>query len=150
MKDLRLYILMRNDLDSMKAGRAAAQASHASNAFIHKFGKNEEVKEWANQTPQGFGTAIVLSGDVKDIEYALIRTGVCVPSAPHEKVVDPDYAIVVTAEINRLISSCSNIFLVEHLENGMVCIHREEWTCAYIFGEKEQLTEILGKFPLYS
>ena len=68
MKDLRLYILMRNDLDSMKAGRAAAQASHASNAFIHKFGKNEEVKEWANQTPQGFGTAIVLSGDVKDID----------------------------------------------------------------------------------
>ena len=31
-----LYILMRQDLPSMNAGKAMAQASHASNAFIYE------------------------------------------------------------------------------------------------------------------
>jgi hypothetical protein len=42
-KDLALYILMRNDLASMNVGRCMAQASHASNAFIYKFGKNRAL-----------------------------------------------------------------------------------------------------------
>ena len=29
-----LYILMRNDMDSMNPGKAMAQASHASNQFV--------------------------------------------------------------------------------------------------------------------
>ena len=29
-----LYILMRTDMDSMNPGKAMAQASHASNAFV--------------------------------------------------------------------------------------------------------------------
>ena len=30
-----LYILMRNDMKSMNPGKAMAQASHASNAFVN-------------------------------------------------------------------------------------------------------------------
>ena len=32
-----LYILMRNDLNSLNSGKAMAQASHASNAFVSHF-----------------------------------------------------------------------------------------------------------------
>ena len=36
-----LYIIMRNDLDSMNPGKAMAQASHASNAFVTKIDKED-------------------------------------------------------------------------------------------------------------
>ena len=34
-----LYILMRTDMDSLNPGKAMAQASHASNAFVYRWGK---------------------------------------------------------------------------------------------------------------
>ena len=55
-----LYILMRTDMDSMNPGKAMAQASHASNAFVFRFGKENLVKQWQGETQQGFGTVLVL------------------------------------------------------------------------------------------
>ena len=57
-----LYILMRNDLPSMNAGKAMAQASHASNAMVHNSDCDAfkgMVKEWQGETPQGFGTLVL-------------------------------------------------------------------------------------------
>lgn len=58
-----LYILMRSDLDSMNPGKAMAQACHAANQFVFENGANAEVIAWTEQTPQGFGTTIVLDAD---------------------------------------------------------------------------------------
>lgn len=79
-----LYILMRNDLDSLNSGKACAQAAHAANVFqselegfresFHKgiFGDHVDLNDaknlietynsWWNQT-RGFGTTITLSAD---------------------------------------------------------------------------------------
>ena len=48
-----LYILMRTDMDSMNPGKAMAQASHASNTFVFRFGKENLVKQWQGETKQG-------------------------------------------------------------------------------------------------
>jgi hypothetical protein len=77
-----LYILMRTDMVSMNPGKAMAQAAHAGNALEthfettiqlamtssdpHEREKSEMLNaayhQWKNQTPQGFGTTIVLGG----------------------------------------------------------------------------------------
>lgn len=148
-EQLYLYILMRKDLPSMGAGRAAAQASHAANAFWHKYGNTEEAKRWAAETPQGFGTAIVLGVDSFTLAEKL--------SDAHElgvacdKVVDPDYVITVPAEVVPYIDDKKlSQFEQSPSDPTKYLFHREEITCAYIFGDKEKLSSLLGGIPLYS
>lgn len=71
-----LYILMRTDLDSLNPGKAMAQASHASNAFVHQAENysrkiTDTLEEWRGETNQGFGTVLVLGGSMNDIEYTI-------------------------------------------------------------------------------
>ena len=70
-----LYILMRTDMDSMNPGKAMAQASHASNTFVHSVEPGYNVDEalfdaWQKETQQGFGTVLVLG--VNEIEMRSI------------------------------------------------------------------------------
>jgi hypothetical protein len=150
-ENLYLYILMRNDLPSMGAGRAAAQASHASNAFIHRFGQRGDVVEWSRQTPQGFGTAIVLSADAYDINVVLddcrnVGVEVC------DVVIDPDYVVPISSELVKFLNPEDKRIKVEtsDADPNKSFIHRSEMTCAYVFGDKEKLAPILSSFPLYS
>jgi len=150
-ENLYLYILIRNGLPSMGAGRAAAQASHASNAFIHKFGDNAEVKLWQAQTPQGFGTAIVLSAGLHDIAETLhdcreAGFEVC------DTVVDPDYVVPISSELVPFLNPEDTRFKVEPsaTDPNKAFLHRSEITCAYVFGDKASLSPILSRFPLYS
>lgn len=135
-------------MDSMRAGRAAAQSSHASNAFIHKWGQREDVKEWQRQTKQGFGTAIVL-GVTKEQMETVLQSKVI----PSGLVIDPDYCIRVNREIAGLLSQnydgrfCN--FKFDYTNPEIIVISRKEATCAYIFGTKEELEPLLGALPLY-
>lgn len=152
MKDYRLYILMRTDLPSQGAGRAAAQASHASNAFWKSWGQRAEAKDWARQTPQGFGTAIVL-GATKDQIDAIFRRPDFKDYLMKEWVIDPDYVIPIPSETAPYFSQAKLHGVngsVEEVAPGKWILHREEKTCAYIFGEKEDLAPILGHLPLYT
>jgi len=148
MNDYVLYILMRNDLPSMNVGRAAAQASHASNAFIHSFGKRNDVKKWQKQTSQGFGTAIVLSADKKTIQFTIDNINKC-KDCPISWVTDPEYGMPVTKEIWEHISIELQSAQPVVKEDGMVVWFRKEDTCAYIFGSKEDLLPFLGELPLW-
>jgi hypothetical protein len=150
-ENLYLYILMRTDLPSLSTGRAAAQASHASNAFIHKFGGREDVIRWQAQTPQGFGTAIVLSAGFRDITETIREChgagfGVC------DTVIDPDYVVPISSELVTFLNTDDTRFEVETsaTDPNKSFIHRSEVTCAYVFGDKERLAPILSRFPLYS
>ena len=134
--DLTLYILMRNDLASMNAGRCMAQASHASNAFIHKFGKNPLVKEWQKQTNQGFGTAIVLSADLFRIEMTerkLTESGFEI----HERVIDPEYSYIVQDEFIDLIDMKKHVLQPVQKDDGTWVAWRSEVTCFYAFGDRD-------------
>lgn len=155
-KDLRLYILMRNDLESMSTGRAAAQASHAANAFIYKFGKRKNVQEWQKQTSQGFGTAIVLSVSFDQLnELKKVCLQAILSKEVHtDRVVDPDYAISISSElipfINQEDISSGRIKIEPSITNAnKYILHREEITCAYIFGDKELLKSLVENLSLY-
>lgn len=151
MSDYALYILMRHDLKSMGPGRAAAQASHAANAFIHKYGKRKDVQEWQKQTKQGFGTAIVLSVDREKLAD-LIK------SAKDSKlvtdfVIDPEYTMTISSEVLDLI----DVSLIDVQQSryitiegpGQYLLFRKEKTCGYVFGDRERLKPLLGELPLY-
>jgi hypothetical protein len=134
-KDLALYILMRNDLASMNAGRAMAQASHASNAFIHKFGKEPEVKSWQRQTTQGFGTAIVLSADefqIKMTDRRLFENDFTIK----DYLIDPEYSYVVQSEFIGLIAEDKHVMEPISKDDGTWLAWRKEMTCFYAFGDR--------------
>lgn len=142
-----LYILMRNDLDSMNTGKAIAQGSHASNAFVQHFhaymqevnakpvnmgevhANNTAFYEWENSTNQGFGTVLVLEAGIKDIQSTvdIMKAMDYISGMVH----DPTYPLV----------------------DGKVVHHIPLDTCAYVFvPNKEQDTiasAILGNFSLH-
>lgn len=129
-----LYILMRTDMESMNAGKAMAQASHASNAFIHDAANVIEqspewhrIEAWKESTPQGFGTVLVLEVNEKEM-----RTAVDVASSLNflaEVIHDPTYPI----------------------RDGDTCHFLPVDTCGYVFGDKNDpmLKAILGNFKLH-
>jgi len=135
-----LYILMRNDLASMNAGKACAQASHASNALVHHFslkkaGEREPISEnshalfekWEKETKQGFGTVLVLAVNECEMRFtvdAAERYGL-VSGVVH----DPTYP----------------------LRDGSTTHFIPLDTCAYVFTDKnDPVTDLLlGNFPLH-
>jgi peptidyl-tRNA hydrolase len=135
-----LYIIMRTDLPSMNPGKAMAQASHASNAFIHKYGNMEGfVKDWQKQTPQGFGTVIVLGAtQAQLIEIESV-----------ELVYDPTYPYSVSAEIFPLINPETITAIPINKPDGSYILCRSEITCGYVFGTRENLKDIIGHLPLH-
>lgn len=142
-----LYILMRNDLNSLNPGKAIAQGSHAANAFVHHFNGyaqeyntksvHESIEvdtmngfnEWERSTEQGFGTVLTLEAKMVDIQsvVSIFKALNYVAGVVH----DPTYPIV----------------------DGDVVHHVPLDTCAYIFvpnKEKDEISNILlKKFPLH-
>lgn len=153
-KDYRLYILMRADLQSLTPGRACAQASHATNAFMKAWGSREDVKEWQKQTKQGFGTAIVLGVTIKQLQD-LLKDRTFKRIIPGGEVVDPDYCIRVNHEVAGLLHQnydgkfCNFKFNYDLADEKTVVVSRKEVTCYYVFGTKEELEPWLGVLPLY-
>ena len=132
---LSLYILMRNDMESLtgsnfnRVGKAVAQGSHASNQMVVEAlnkndpNLNELLSKWSSEA-NGFGTCIVLS-----VTEAQMRASVCYAQALgfHAGIThDPTYPLL-DGETLHLIP-------VD--------------TCAYIFGYKHELRLIIGDFDL--
>jgi peptidyl-tRNA hydrolase len=142
-----LYIIMRNDTNSMNPGKAMAQASHASNAFVHHVKRySQKVQSrpvntdteisntkgfyaWENSTPQGFGTVLTLEAKMLEIKQSvdIFEKMGYIAGIVH----DPSYPIV----------------------DGEIVHHIPLDTCGYIFvpnKEEDQLaTAFLKKFPLH-
>ena len=130
-----LYILMRTDMESMNPGKAMAQASHASNAFVSNAEPGYNVDEelfnaWQESTPQKFGTVLVLG-----VNEAQMRTAVEVAESfgvdkfPCDIIHDPTYP----------------------LQDGDTTHFIPVDTCGYIFGDKDDLMlqSIIGNFELH-
>lgn len=141
-----LYILMRTDVTSLNPGKAMAQASHASNAFVKEvrdIGAGppvgtplwEMAEKWQRSTNQGFGTVLVLDGKT---EYQIIETlrkfdayqkNANMLDVTYGLVNDPTYPI----------------------RDGDVTHYISFNTCAYVFFDKNNpvINEILSEFSLH-
>lgn len=65
LEEIYLYILMRQDMASMNAGKAVAQGAHAANQMVYEMDPgnpdhNEWLTTWQRETGKGFGTTITL------------------------------------------------------------------------------------------
>ena len=126
-----LNILMRNDMASMNAGKGMAQSSHAYGAL--KKAIRESIKmqpaylEWMGQTPQEFGTTIVRAANQETIASVLDEIKRWHMPVVAGWVHDPEYP-VRDGEVTHLIP-------VD--------------TCAFVFGEKEDVTHACGWLELY-
>lgn len=149
-----LYILMRTDLSSMNGGRAMAQASHASNAFIHKYSAEAAVVQWQNETKQGFGTAIVLGATIAQI-FDVFNNRLASKATSkywlYDLVTDPDYVVRVPKEIYGLIDpkkiNKQNCYPIEGTSD--MSVSRRETTCGYVFGIREHLKPALEHLVLH-
>lgn len=127
-----LYILMRNDLDSMNCGKAIAQGSHASNAFVHEYHAfmqkvngnskkydmahveelNHAFTEWENSTEQGFGTVLVLEGKYKNIKNTVDTLDDF--GYISGMVFDPTYPILDGESIHHIpLETCGFVFVTD-------------------------------------
>ena len=147
-----LYILMRNDLQSLNPGKAMAQASHATNLFM--LDKNPAVqllrKEWTKTTTQGFGTVLVLAASLSQIKTAVkaaMKVSGMFPTCGG-LVVDPTYPYSVSAETAELIPITHDT-LPRIISGQTASLWRQDITCGYVFGDKGDLRTVIGNLPLH-
>lgn len=135
-----LFILMRTDMVSMNPGKAVAQGSHATSQF-HRLmentldmeaaknggvpqGKAADYLEWINQAGT-FGTVLTLGVTKAELDEVLIYTEQF--GADYGLVVDPTYP----------------------LRDGDTTHFFPVATCAWVFGEKDDLAHVLGWLELH-
>ena len=148
--EYRLYILMRNDLPSMNAGKAMAQAAHAANALTAQWGHMSDVQAYSN-AKQPFGTAIVLSVDKDTLIHRLKRAQMRDGTVPYGPVWDTTYPFNTTTEIAALIPKRTLTAPTIMKDDGRAVCFRKEITCGYIFvaaGTSDQI-ELVGDLPLH-
>lgn len=130
--DLICYVIMRTDLDSLNPGKAMAQAHHAYGALkvhVRQQSNNwsKSYIQWQDQTKQDFGTVIVLSGSLIEIDIALQDIENLNLPLLAGWVLDPTYPV----------------------RDGQVTHLIPLYTCAYVFGERSACTAITDRFTLH-
>lgn len=137
-----LYILMRNDMESMNPGKAVAQGAHAANAFVFNVMQRWNASwnntsmtlsptqkdlfiGWQGSSLQGFGVTICLevNGDQLEGAVSIAQRSGFIAGIAH----DPSYPI----------------------RDGKVVHLLPLNTCGWVFGPKHDLVPILSQFDLH-
>lgn len=132
-----LYVIVRNDLQSMNFGKAEAHSGHAGSQFVHHFMKNDIdnkfFKDWISAA-DGFGTQINLNANIDEVHS--IKQACDIEEIPNSLVIDPTYPFIPPRHI-------ANILSVD-------CMFREEVTAFWAFGLKDdiKLKRIFREFKL--
>ena len=134
-----LYILMRTDLASMNPGKAIAQGSHATSLFHAAMDNpsgaaswSSEYVEWRSQA-DGFGTVLTLGCNEQQMRDVIGWLSECDDDSEFDSPVvfgiinDPTYPI----------------------RDGEVTHYIPLDTCAYVFGDKDELSNFLGHLDLH-
>lgn len=112
--DPTLYILMRNDMDSLNPGKGMAQAAHAANHFtatIESYSEfQDEFNEWEKSTAQNFGRTIVLA--VSSEELLKMTDAAGKAHLLYGLIIDPTYPLQ-DGDTTHLLSlmTCGWIFM---------------------------------------
>lgn len=147
---------MRTDLPSMNAGKAMAQASHASNQMVHHIrnSKNDtlqgDLNEWQSEA-NGFGTCIVLGATGKEIDNLINGLDHMVDTVfVAGQVIDPTYPFFASKEYVDLFDKDAVTAVLDVIrDDGTMLFLRKEMTCAYLFGEKEEIEGYVSHLNLH-
>jgi len=156
MSDLVVYVLVRNDLPSLNPGKMAAQVHHAGVQMMSKHSTHQLVINYimdgAKQGADGFNTTLVLSADAEEIADASYQVSNLPAGEAISCIVkDPSYPFVVDWEIANLLKENFRIKWVKNLENHKVLMTREEDTCAWFLGSRDNpnFKDIFAQFSLH-
>ena len=156
-----LYLLCRNDMDSMNGGKAIAHGAHAANQFTHEIDKilsqpmtksdvdtNDRLQNhyntWLNSA-NGFGTTISLSMSLPEMQTVVyVAKSMGFVSA---LTIDPTYPYILHKEYANLINHPEATPPIS-MGNGMMMCYRDDVTCGYVFGLKSDLKPIVGNFKM--
>ena len=135
MREPVLYILMRTDMKSMNPGKGMAQAAHAQAAFTWKITHTEHLPQnvdfgyqrWCEQTPQRFGTTIVLDGGDEKYMLHIIDVVKQLDNVVAGVVHDPSYPV----------------------RDGRAMHHTPCNTCAFVFLDQAEGVGPLDSLGLY-
>jgi hypothetical protein len=171
-----LYLLVRNDLQSLNAGKAVAHGAHAANLFMWNMERMmrdtvwnnpaqehqskpkfwSEYLEWLGEVPEipaehradGFGTTIALSVNKPQLE-TVVNLGLRLGFSAG-LAWDPSYPYDVDAEVAKLIERVE-AYPLEYppiYKGARATCFRREVAAGYIFGRKDDLRPLLQNFPL--
>lgn len=125
-----LFLLIRDDLESMTLGRSCAMASHITDHFrkdaedSNNVDYCNSVKAWRQETSQGFGTVYVMG--VAENQLRSVQS--C------DRFQQPTCAVTTDPEY--------------HIEDGLVVHIIQLDVGAYIFGDKDKIMNILGTYGI--
>lgn len=156
--DYCLYVIVRTNLESMNPGKAQAHSGHAANAFIFKYfidnptdsdrdhDTREAVRQWMQQTDQGFGTQFNLKAANWVADIHMLDTWAWDNGYAHGMVTDPTYPFEVNEEVFHLLDHSK--VEVHSQRNGKYICYRPENTAFYIFGQRSdrKLSDALRTF----
>jgi peptidyl-tRNA hydrolase len=155
IKDLAVYVLVRNDLPSMNPGKAMAQVHHAGVQMMFNHATNPLVKEYVQsgnaQGALGFNTTLVLAASREEMNNSILMAKFKAVCFCH--VVDPSYPFLVESEeIANLIPQTDTVKVIKVLDNGRVLMVREELTCAWFLGDRNDpdFRAIFEGLPLHA
>ena len=145
-----LYLLVRNDLPSLNAGKAMAQAAHAANSLTAEWGADDAVKEYSNRKHQ-FGTCIVLGVDKRTLVSRLKKAQSLDWAIPWGPVCGQDISIQYHYRNCCTYSQESHDGSTILKEESRVVLFRRELTCGYMLvadGSNDQKT-LVSDLSLY-
>ena len=134
-RDIRCYVLVRNDLPSLSSGKAAAHTHHAGVQMVAKYMDHAIVRDYIEQGiangADHFNTTISLSASLSQIKTILkmaIEMGYVA-----DCVEDPTYPFFVDTEVVPYLNS-NEIEVTPVTNPGQTLVTRHELTCGYILG----------------
>lgn len=152
-KDLTVYVLIRNDLPSMNAGKAAAQVHHAGVQMLVKHSDHPLVKEYVSnglaQGADGFNTTLTLGATARQIDAVMAK--VCHFDTVCGMVVDPTYPFWVDPEIAPMLEVNQSVKRPGVMSQSGELFLRNELTCAWVLGDRNDYVfkSIFEQFDLY-
>ena len=147
-QDLAAYVLLRTDLPSMNPGKGAAQVHHAGVQMIAKYASSDMVQAYINSGNAAgaayFNTTIVLGAAKHEIMNVLSAAENLANYSPNTvmfgSVTDPSYPFFVeNIEIANLIPTTATTYQVNRQADGRVLMVREEFTCAWFLGSRNNI-----------
>jgi peptidyl-tRNA hydrolase len=141
-KDLAVYVLARTDLPSLNPGKLAAQVHHAGAQMMGKYSRRQLVQDYIKDgKTQGavyFNTTIVLGASIQDIMQRLHAANQFDETTiVFNSITDPSYPFFVeNMEIASLIPPNAKTQIVKTMDDGRVLLTREELTCAWFLGDR--------------
>lgn len=140
--ELYAYILVRNDLPSMTAGKAMAQVHHAGVQMAAKCAEHPIFQAYISEGQAAgadtFSTTIVLSASVADIETVIARlhNTECI----YGIIVDPSYPFLVDRELSPyLLDNPKMTMIKSQTTERQDLFARQELTCAWCLGDRSDI-----------